>query len=136
MKVENLVIIYLFILLLFIVSKESFSPPKPELLPVDLEEESLHWNLNGVDMESFITLFYKDYSPSNIGTIDDVLHRYEGEEQDLIDDLCGKYKVSRSEMEIYLNNSRNKKRSIKLSSGTLSIDSHKQVESNKPGNNN
>ena len=56
------------------------------------------FKLDDVDIRGVMRLFYMTYNKEKIGTIDDILDKYKGEETALLQQLCEKYSISYDEI--------------------------------------
>ncbi len=56
------------------------------------------FKLDDVDIRGVMRLFYMTYNKEKVGTIDDILDKYKGEETVLLQQLCEKYSISYDEI--------------------------------------
>eukprot|EP01039_Chlorochromonas_danica_P008084 gene8083-8916_t len=61
-----------------------------------------HWNLEACDLKQVLKLFYRRFNPEKAYIVSEILIKYEGDEELLLQQLCERYNLSQEDMQHYL----------------------------------
>jgi hypothetical protein len=68
--------------------------------------EAYHWELSNVDLVLALTLFYTRFNPEKIGTVSEIVAKYEEDELILLRQLCVRYSVDERGMQKFLDSAK------------------------------
>lgn len=84
----------------------------------DYDYASYSWDLSEVDLKVSLRHFYRKFNPEKAFIVNEILGKYVGEETQLLQQLCQRYKLTQNDMQEYLDMS-NQHDSSSLGGGSV-----------------
>ncbi len=83
-------------------TKSSANKAKPTTTNNDYDYSSYSWDLSDVDLRVSLKHFYRKFNPEKSFIVNEILGKYVGEETQLLQQLCQRYKLTQNDMQEYL----------------------------------
>lgn len=91
-------------------SSKSSTKLAPKSVNFDSKVSKWKWDLEGIDLDRSLSLFYAVYNPDKVDNVHVILEEFRGEEGDLLNELCELYDVSDTDMQRFLDRGKGHKK--------------------------